>query len=61
MILLLCLVAVGDAFNVVEPSSKTSRRNIFQGLAGLVGAEILSSVLPAPALASGGATAGKYT
>lgn len=61
IILLSCLAAVGDAFNVVEPSPKTSRRDILQGIVGLAGAEILSSALPVPALASGGATAGKYT
>ena len=60
LFLLSCLVAV-DAFNVVDLSPKASRRDILQGLAGLVGAEVLSSALPSPALASGGATAGKYT
>jgi hypothetical protein len=60
-VLLSCLVAVGHAFNVAEPSRKASRRDILQGLVGLVGAEMLSSALPVPALASGGATAGKYT
>lgn len=59
---LVLLATFSDAFNVAETNGKTSsRRDIVHGLVGLVGANILSSTLPAPALASGGATAGKYT
>jgi len=56
-----------DAFSVGEGSNRSdrvatsSRREIFDSFAGIMGATLLSSAVPAPAFASGGATAGKYT
>lgn len=55
------VVATVGAFNIGESRSTASRRNIIEGFTGIMGATLLSSSIPAPALASGGATAGKYT
>jgi hypothetical protein len=51
----------GDAFNVGESRSTASRREMIEGFAGIMGATLVSAAVPAPAVASGGATAGKYT
>ena len=52
-----------DAFNVAETGGKaaSSRRDVIQGIVGFAGANLLLSALPDVAVASGGATAGKYT
>lgn len=60
-ILIALLASYSHAFSVEQVAGKSTRREIFQGFAGIAAATILSSALPTPALASGGATAGKYT
>ena len=51
----------GNAFQVGESRSKASRREMIEGFAGIMGATLFSAAVPTPAVASGGATAGKYT
>jgi len=60
-ILVASLVARSEAFNVEQVGGRPNRRDLIHGIAGLAGANMLSTILPVPALASGGATAGKYT
>lgn len=71
----LALLLTGSAVEAFSPQQQsnvvpqqaepTSRRELFQktvtSVAGVAGALALSGLAPAPALASGGATAGKYT
>jgi hypothetical protein len=49
-----------EAYNVGKPEPQ-GRRAMLQTVAGVAAGGLLSSALPAPAFASGGATAGKYT
>ena len=58
--------AAVEGFNPQQQSAHTSRRDLFQktvaSVAGVAGGIALSGLAPIePALASGGATAGKYT
>lgn len=60
---LLCLLATSvDAFNVVKSAgNQSTRRDLIQTVAGAASAGLIVGASPLPALASGGATAGKYT
>mmetsp|Transcript_74162 Transcript_74162/g.214837 ORF Transcript_74162/g.214837 Transcript_74162/m.214837 type:complete len:243 (+) Transcript_74162:158-886(+) len=61
----LLLAACGNAFHLGGGAAErcnTNRRDLIEGFAGMVGANLLlSSAVAPPAFASGGATAGKYT
>jgi hypothetical protein len=60
--LLLLAVASTQAYNLLQkPDQSASRRAIFQNVAAVAAAGSLAILSPSPALASGGATAGKYT
>ena len=51
-----------EAFNVAQQGSQqASRRDVFQTVAGVAAGGLIVGANPLPALASGGATAGKYT
>jgi hypothetical protein len=60
-LLLVLIAAHSGAFNLGDARSKVTRRDIMDSLGGIMGATLISSAVPATALASGGATAGKYT
>lgn len=49
-----------QAYNVAPSVNQSSRRALFQNVAAVAAAGALGTI-PSPALASGGATAGKYT
>jgi hypothetical protein len=62
---LLSLASV-DAYNVQKPAqvqvdSANSRRSLFRNVAAVAVGGVMASLDASPAIASGGATAGKYT
>jgi len=59
--LVLFLLESCQAYSIIPTPETTSRRALFHNVAAVVACSVLTTVPASPALASGGATAGKYT